>query len=236
MNFDILIRRQTNFVLWAPGGLRETPSLVLGTLKAGNPAEFNQIIDKPLQPAAPPNSAYLWELPCDGLGLQDGIYHYWFRIVDTSPDKLGRMLVTDPFAYTVDYRYVQNPDNHPASVIKLQDNRLVLCDPTGIEPQPLGRRPVLSLPANDQMVIYELPVSWTESDSGNDDIGTFRDVIALLRENERGQKFTKNAVVSQEAVIAELGINALELLPPIDSKVRFEWGYGESVPVCGLNP
>ena len=46
-------------------------------------------------------------------------------------------------------------------------------------------------------------------------VGTFRDVRALVEDENR-------------SYFQELGINALELLPPADSFVDREWGYATS--------
>jgi pullulanase len=227
-DFDILTRRKTKFVLWAPGKLTTAPSLILGTLVAGNPATFQEQVNKPLLAAAGDNAPFLWELPCNSLGLDDGVYHYWFQINDTSPTtSLGEMLVTDPFATAVDYRLLQSLDVEPASVIKLVGNELVPCDPSGnVIQAPEQPQHVSSFASNNQLVIYELPASWSAADNVGRDIGTFKDVLALLQQDAPGANFSTNAAVSKEAILAELGVNALELLPPIDSKARFEWGYG----------
>ncbi|RMZ90556.1 hypothetical protein DV736_g2210, partial [Chaetothyriales sp. CBS 134916] len=227
MNFDIFTRRKTHFVLWAPGQLQQAPLLILGRLDPGIPATFQRVVDKPLQRASGDNAPFLWELPCDSLGLKDGVYHYWFKVNDTSPStSLGEMLVTDPLATAVDYRLLQSRDVQPASVIKVDAGKLVPCDPSGDEIKaPQQPRLVTAFAPNNQLVIYELPTSWSNADRGGRDIGTFKDVLALLQQSAHGVNFSAEAVVSQEAILAELGINALELLPTADSKARFEWGY-----------
>ena len=228
MDFDIFTRRKTNFVLWAPSKLTQAPSLILGRLVLGEPATFQELIRKPLQAAAGDNAPFLWELPCNSLGLDDGVYHYWFQINDLSPNpSLGEMLVTDPFATAVDYRLLQSLDPQPASVIKLAETELLPCDPSGdVILAPQQPQEVTSFNTNNQLVIYELPTSWTVADGVGRDIGTFKDVLALLQQDSPGDKFRANATVSQEAILAELGVNALELLPLADSKARFQWGYG----------
>jgi 1,4-alpha-glucan branching enzyme len=87
-----------------------------------------------------------------------------------------------------------------------------------------------TLPFNNQLIIYELPTSWSQAgiepgDAQERDVGSFRDVLALLDGQTAGGNFSSVSEVSNGAHLLELGINALELLPPADSKVRREWGY-----------
>jgi pullulanase len=229
VTFDLLKRRTTHFVLWVPSGSQK-PSLILGNLVPGNPATFRQLISVELQPATAPSGPSLWEFPCSALELPNGVYHYWFKIQDTSPNNFGQMLVTDPFAYTVDYRLTQSPALQPAAVIKLDGGRLRACDAAGGVPAPALPPKLSSLPPNNQIVIYELPTTWsrlsTESADANEpDIGTFRDVLALLDKDEPGGNFSNDPAIHDEAILSDLGINALELLPVADSKDRREWGY-----------
>jgi hypothetical protein len=91
----------------------------------------------------------LWELDGSSLGLSDGIYHYWFNTDDTSPAGAGALLVTDPIAYTVDYRLMSAPGYQPAAVIKLENGGLVPCDPGG-ETADLGAPPEPYLPSSEQ--------------------------------------------------------------------------------------
>ncbi len=81
---------------------------------------------------------------------------------------------------------------------------------------------------NNELVIYELPTQKKDAR----DIGTFRDTctLALLKDDDAGTKLASVAVANRRALRAELGINALELLPPMDSKSRGEWRYGQSSP------
>jgi len=227
MQYDLLNRRFTHFVLWQPGA-NNLPVLVLGKLIPGNPPTFSQVSKTALAPAVHPG---LWELEAATLNMSDGVYHYWFEVDDTSPDGLGTLKCTDPFAYTVDYRLLSEPGYHPASVVAISGGRLVLnCDPGG-ETATIGNPPDLdSLSANNNLVIYELPASWSRAgvegaDSEERDVGTFSDVIALFNDRLAGANFSDLPEVSTRALLSELGINALELLPPADTKARREWGY-----------
>ncbi|KAK4249473.1 1,4-alpha-glucan branching enzyme GlgB [Corynascus novoguineensis] len=195
---DILNQRHEKFVLWVPSSDGST--------------------------ALPPVFVGLWVLHPTSVSppLADGVYRYWYEIQDTSPAKRGRLLVTDPLAFAVDYDVVHsagdNARDHPASVVKIRDGKLWACDIDGTEP----RRPLVAdqtlVAENNHLVIYELPTSWTKAGTdsrGSDvDVGTFSDVLALFDTSTEGRP-----------ILAELGINALELLPPADAKVKNEWGY-----------
>jgi 1,4-alpha-glucan branching enzyme len=69
----------------------------------------------------------------------------------------------------------------------------------------------VTLPNNNQMVIYEMPVRWmaVASDNREVDLGTFDKVIFEHLDDLRS-----------------LGINAIELLPCQDSPDTLNWGYG----------
>src|SRR5437764_767647 len=124
---DLLDRRKTQFTLWRPNGNTNSPKLVIGTFQAGNP---NAVVGRSEFDLATSASAPgLWSIGAKATGLPDGIYHYWFRVENTHPDRPANseILVTDPFAATVDWRVVSeipagfNPfdDPQPASVIRL---------------------------------------------------------------------------------------------------------------------
>jgi pullulanase len=56
--------------------------------------------------------------------------------------------------------------------------------------------------------------------------GTFRDVLALIERTAAPINFAGVAALAPgEAHLEDLGVNALELLPPADSFVDREWGY-----------
>lgn len=230
---DILNQRRERFLLWVPqldGSALQAPALVIGTADRD---VFNEVGRFPL--VYSDDKTGLWVLEPESVSppLQDGVYRYWFQIQDTSPENRGTLLVTDPFAFTVDYNVATlNGDDaryQPAAVIKLRDGKLWACDMDGTEPQ----RPVVpdqvTLPGNNHLVIYELPTSWARagSDSRGDDVdvGSFTDVLALFDTATDGRRFSSVAAVRDEAILTELGINALELLPAADAKVKDEWGY-----------
>ena len=118
----------------------------------------------------------------------------------------------------------------PASVIRINSaqKQLQACDPRGAVLEDVEIDSNVKLAANSELVIYELPTAWTKASSSDKkarETGTFKDVLALLKEREPGTNFSSVDAVSGGAIIAELGINALELLPVTDSKTRGEWGY-----------
>ena len=58
-------------------------------------------------------------------------------------------------------------------------------------------------------------------------VGSFRDVMALIDADVDGANFDDLDVTRLgRAYLAELGVNALELLPPADSVYNRQWGYG----------
>ncbi|EJT72355.1 hypothetical protein GGTG_09221 [Gaeumannomyces tritici R3-111a-1] len=242
---DFLNRRSSAFSLWTPGRDFGTkpPQLVLGRYDASAPGSFVEVAHRPLAPAAD-GKKDLWELSPRSLSLaEDTVYHYWFELDDTSPERRGRMLVTDPFAFTVDYRLkrgvVAGADAYPtqpASVIKHRAGALHACDVDGDEPGRVRTPPQASLPANNHLVIYELPVTWARAgvEGGVEvDKGTFADVRALFAPDAEpvdhagrpGFAASIPALGRGRALLAELGVNALELLPAADAAPRGEWGY-----------
>ncbi|TLD26090.1 glycoside hydrolase family protein [Venturia nashicola] len=220
INFDILSRRQTNFVLWIPAFEQEKPPrLVLGTAnKSTSPATFTQLFEGPLNQT----KQDLFELDIEAISvLRNGsVYWYWFEVDDPSSDNAARVRVTDPMAHTVDYSMSENRSDgvQPASVIKYRDGRLVPCDIDGQEPKKVAFQDENLIPSNNRLVIYELPVSWTKAkkqpDNSFTDVGTFSDVLALF-DGTNGSD-----------ILHQLGINALELLPVADAPFVGEWGYG----------
>ena len=98
-------------------------------------------------------------------------------------------------------------------------------------PSPSPIRPN-KLPPNNRLVIYELPTAWALSRSLNEPgraTATFLDAAALVDERLGGANFAGLSLLAPgKAYLADLGVNALELLPPADSFFKREWGYGTS--------
>ncbi|QDS71939.1 hypothetical protein FKW77_000758 [Venturia effusa] len=218
--FDILSRRDKSFVLWIPAEEQsQLPRLVLGTVNnSASPPSFNQLFEGPLNRTAQD----LFELDIHTIDLlhNGSVYWYWFEVDDASSNNATRIRVTDPMAHTVDYSMAQTRSNgvQPAAVIKYRDGSLVPCDVDGQEPSRVTIRDQSSIPNNNNLVIYELPVSWTkaknQADNKSTDVGTFLDVLALFNASN-GTDF-----------LNQLGVNALELLPVADAPFIGEWGYG----------
>lgn len=239
---DLLIRKETHFTLWRPGPSREPPVLVIGTFAAGNPNVLANRQDFPLS-APTPDAPGLWSIGAAETGLPDGIYHYWLQLENTNPAEPLAALIccTDPFATTVDWRLLSPPlpagfnndaDRQPAAVIRLQGGRLFVVDPGGEAPIFVRDPAPDSLPANNHLVIYELPSAWTRaqgSSAGERGVGTFKDVLALTDEAAGGANFEGLDVLNLgRSYLTELGVNALELLPPADSFFKRTWGYDTS--------
>ncbi|EOO04232.1 putative alpha amylase catalytic region protein [Phaeoacremonium minimum UCRPA7] len=230
---DLLDRRKDSFLLWAPGRDfgSNPPLLVLGKYNSTADGLFDELVRQPL--ATSSAEPGLWVLGPDTISpvLKDGVYHYWFEILDDSPEKWGKMLTTDPISFTVDYRVTRQTGDQkqPASVIKYRDGKLWACSLDGKEASRPAIPKVASLPANNHLVIYELPTSWAKGgadDRGADvDVGTFADVSALFDSGIQGRRFASISSVRDEVILKDLGINALELLPAADAKTEDEWGY-----------
>jgi len=240
MASDLLDRKQTHFLLWHPQAAH-APQLIIGRLQAGNPPTLIEEQQLPLAQAV--GVTGLWEIAAANCNLRDGeVYHYWFEVDDTSPFRQPpqRIRCTDPTALTVDWRLIAprlpspytNDDQQPAAVIKFVNGRLVSCDPGGEEINFAGEPNSDTLPPNNQLVIYELPTAWTRilgEANLERGVGSFRDVTALIDENEGGANFSDLGVLEPgRSYLTELGVNGLELLPPADSFFKREWGYDTS--------
>ena len=238
MRSAMLDRKRTQFLLWRPQATPNAPLLIIGRFQAGNPPTLAGERRLTLAPTA--GVTNLWEIAAADCGLQDGIvYHYWFEVDDTNPSRHPpqRIQCTDPMAYCVDWRLVAlrlpppytADDQQPAAVIKFKSGQLVPCDPGGEEIDFTGEPALDTLPRNNQLVIYELPTAWTRTVADANlerGVGTFRDVLALVDRNVEGANFSGLEVLQLgRSYLTELGVNALELLPPADSFFKREWGY-----------
>jgi hypothetical protein len=131
---DILNRRFEAFVLWAPEPeppFTKPPELVLGRVEHDWPHSFRKVFKRPLSESR--DHPDLWELDPRS-DLTDGmVYHYWFEIEDSSPDRRGAMCVTDPLAFTVAHTVAvdQGEQSQLASVVKYQDSKFRPCNING---------------------------------------------------------------------------------------------------------
>ena len=238
MTTPLLQLKETNFVLWRPAA-NPPPSLILAQVIAGSPLVVQERPPLPLQPAA--GFTDLWSLAAKDCALQDGaLYHYWFEVTAQQPARPAiRIRITDPFATVVDWRVLAprpappftDDERYPASVLRWSNGRLVTAD-LGDSPCPTlaGTAYRTDLPANNRLVIYELPANWSRAGlTGARDmaVGTFRDTTALIDANVDGANFADLDILNVgNAYLIDLGINALELLPPADSIYPRQWGYG----------
>jgi 1,4-alpha-glucan branching enzyme len=240
---DILSRKETSFVLWCPPGPATpgdaAPALVIGRLELGAPVRLVDERRFGLEPVA--GFPDLWAIPAARCELIDGqVYHYWFEVTDAHPGRPGqRIRVTDPTATLVDWR-VSAPrppgpgygddDSYPAAVVLFRHGRLQACDAGGETGEPPPAPPLAALPPNNRLVVYELPTGWTHTGSAGEreiGLGTFRDALALVDPAEAGGNFSDLEIAQPgRSYLTELGVNALELLPPADSFYVRQWGYG----------
>jgi 1,4-alpha-glucan branching enzyme len=212
---------------------------VICELVSAAPLELSNLRSFPLNPD--PNFTDLWTLSVANSGLVEGrVYHYWFEVTLSHPERPSgvRIQITDPTALGVDWR-VRGPridqpgfgddDRYPASIVRFVGGQLSYADPDG-DLETFDEESPQNLPANNRIVIYELPTTWTRStELGGRDlgVGTFADVLALIDSNAEGENFADLEVTQVgQAYLLDLGINALELLPPADSIYDRQWGYG----------
>ena len=120
-------------------------------------------------------------------------------------------------------------DRQPASVIRIAGGQLLPVDAGGEAATFAQDVSPDTLPPNNHMVIYELPAAWTRAQgSGLQErgVGTFQDTRALVDEAAAGANFEGlNALAFGRSYLSDLGVNALELLPPADSFSKRAWGY-----------
>ncbi|MBD1927827.1 alpha amylase [Trichocoleus sp. FACHB-90] len=233
---DLLNRKQTHFVLWRPGKIDPPPTLYIGNFQKNSSDEFANFQEFDLIQSK--EFPEVWEIPAADCNLKNGqVYFYWFKVRDTDAyhGKNEIYYCPDPTAYTVDRRFIApkglsgEGSKDPASVILYQDEMLIPCDPEGQTANWQGDT-TEKLQPNNRLVIYELPTRWTKINSdgeipeGN---GTFRDVLALVEKQAIAPGFIEVEELQQgHAHLVELGVNALELLPPQDSDDKTNWGYG----------
>ena len=234
---DLLDRSTTRFLLWSPRPQAAAPQLVVARFVPGNPPALSDVRRLALAPAQ--NVSGLFEIDAAACGLEEGaVYHYWFEVDDSrsAAQPPGRISVTDPFATAVDWRAFPPSgaaNNQPAAVIRyIGQGRLAASDPGGEAAAFGAAETPAAFSPNNQLVIYELPTAWALSRSLNEPeraVATFSDVTALFDERIGGANFADLSLLDAgQAYLADLGVNALELLPPADSFFKREWGYDTS--------
>jgi hypothetical protein len=234
----LLARKRTHFVFWWPEVAVPPPKLVIGSYASGPPPVLQGQRTVALAPS--PDSHELWQVSAADCGLVDGqVYHYWFEVTDTAPFRAthATLRCTDPTASCVDWRLRMNSADEEAAagVVRFSNGQLEPTDPESavVTFDETADGPMSALPANNRLVIYELPTAWTKIgdlvDAKNVGVGTFRDVRALLEPGPQGGHFDAVARVRDHQHLLELGANALELLPPADTFAdRKSWGYATS--------
>jgi pullulanase len=240
MSAHLLELRRTAFVLWRPHDAAAPPRLIVGRFQAGNPPGLADRREVAL--SLVDGHSDLWSVSAAACGLSEGeVSHYWFEVTDSHPFRDGRrVLVTDPVAFTVDWRLLAPrlpppydvDDQDPAAVVTFVSGELVACDAAGETFSPAPPIAPQHARPNHRMVIYELPTSWTRTNVHGDPqvgVGTFRDVLALVDRQCDGENFCGVAALAPgRAHLEQLGVSALELLPVADSFVDREWGYATS--------
>jgi pullulanase len=234
---DLLSLKRTHFVLWRLKTPVPPPVLVIGRFQPGNPSTF--VGEQRFTLKVHPAHGDLWVIPSTDCKLTEGtVYHYWFEVNDTRRAEGARIQITDPTATSVDWRLLgprlaapyTEDDRYPAGVIKFSKKELVPCDPGGETGDWTDDPDPKNLPPNNRLVIYELPTAWARIGADGlreRGVGTFRDTLALVQEGAAGANFADlDAVAAPRSYLKELGVNALELLPPADSIYQREWGYG----------
>jgi pullulanase len=231
----LALRRQTAFVLWAPEG-QTAPTLVIGRYDSDGRFDLAASTTFALRP----REAGLWEISAKECALEDGVYGYWFQVKDNDSAGGGSILITDPVAFAVDRANPAPPPRSndgrtvgaPAAVVRVRSGRLEPSDPVAVDlpAEPAGYRQTMA--PNNQMVIYELPTRWVKAGQGvvtsgdQVGVGTFFDVLALISPDDDSPHFAGSLALANREHLVELGVNAIELLPPADSPQSLEWGYG----------
>jgi 1,4-alpha-glucan branching enzyme len=128
--------------------------------------------------------------------LEDGIYHYKFRVQTKSPhfEPDPWIEVIDPYATDVD-------EAKKMGTVRIKDGQRIVDTYVWQHDDTL-------LPNNQEIVIYEMHVA--DFSGGEDDPnqrGKYRDAIAKLD------------------YLCELGINAIELMPVNEYPGNYSWGY-----------
>jgi len=136
-----------------------------------------------------------WQCDLDALGLADGVYEYEF-LVD------GTDVVADPYA---------------DAITRFGGYRGLFTMAGGVRVGPAfdwtGEFPAnRTLPQNNQIVIYEMPIRWMSSAVGENPLVELGTIDKALFEHLND--------------LIKLGINCIELLPIQDSPQTLNWGYG----------
>lgn len=234
---DLLRRRVTGFVLWRPAHADPPPALVIGHFAAADPPRLDDA--RRLELTQDPVIPELWAVALADCDLADGVYHYWFEVLDSQPGRPADVIqVTDPAAATADWRLLSpalpapfdDTDRSAPAVALVRSGQLIPCDPSGELPDWEDDAPLAGLRPNNQTVFYELPTQWTRAADENGvetAIGTFQDVLSLVDRDATSPNFPAiPALAADRSYLTELGVTTLELLPIADSCLVSGWKYG----------
>ena len=231
--------RETNFALWVPAGQAAQPAPTLVVGRYGDDGGFDLVATQTF--ALRPTGVGLWQISVAECGLNDGVYGYWFQISDHGTPNGGSILITDPLAFAVDRSNPAPPPRTsdgrtigaPAAVVRAcGGGQLSPSDPIPVDLPEDAADYRARLPPNNMMVIYELPTRWVKAGQGQVQstqqvgVGTFQDALALISPDADSPNFAATPALANREHLVELGVNALELLPPADSPQFLEWGYG----------
>ncbi len=152
-----------------------------------------------------------YEIDLDGLGLPDGRYEYEFVVRreddGEGDDGDGPLVAADPFAEEITrFRGIRG-------AFRIQDSERFRPDFSWEDELPEGDGKA-GLPENHELVVYELPLRWASPAAADN---TKRQVP----DGDFDSMLTEHL-----DELAELGVNAIELLPIQDADVRLDWGYG----------
>ena len=146
-----------------------------------------------------PDRSDWYRIDLNGLGLSDGTYEYEYAVSRADGETV---VAADPFA-----RELTRFGGH-RGVFRIEDGRQFRPEFSWDDEFPEDGE----LPGNDEIAIYELPLRWTKPASDHSreiPLGDFEDLL-----------------FERLDYLAELGINAIELLPVQDSPSTIDWGYG----------
>lgn len=138
---------------------------------------------------------------CVDVDLADGEYEYQYQLVSNSKDLQGKVItIADPTAL----QYSPDSDTIDRTLLKIREGKRVL---TSYQWQ----HDDVPLPPNDQLIIYELHLADFRGGSGDTDEaeGTFQRLIEKLD------------------YLADLGINAIQLIPINETAGDDYWGYSQ---------
>ena len=146
---------------------------------------------------ADPDRSDWYRIDLDGLELSDGTYEYEYVVSRSDGESV---VAADPFAEEI------TKFGGRRGVFRIEDGRRFRPEFSWEDELPEDGE----LPDNNEMVIYELPLRWTASDANRKvPLGDFEDL--LFRRLD---------------YLADLGVNAIELLPVQDAPATIDWGYG----------